>query len=64
MEVVGGIFLGALLIGMGCLVWYKRGRKIQAEARKIANIATSDIKSVETKTQAIVDAADQTIRKM
>jgi len=64
MEVVGGIFLCALLIGMGCLLWYKRGQKIQEAAKKIANTAVSVIKSVETKARAIVNSADEIIRKM
>lgn len=64
MAAVGGILFCALLIGMGCLIWYKRGRKIQAAAKKIEGAAASDVKSVETKAQTIVNAADQTIKKI
>lgn len=64
MEIVGGILFCALLIGMACLLWYKRGRRIQEFAKQMASTAVSDIESVETKAQAIVNSADQTIRKM
>lgn len=64
MAFVGGILFLLLLIGAACLVWFTRGRKIQGTARKVASAAASDAKSVETKAQAAVNAADQVIRKI
>ena len=64
MAVAGGILFCALLIGMGCLVWYKRGHKIEGAVKKVAGSAASDVKSVETKAQTIVNAADQAIKKI
>jgi hypothetical protein len=64
MAVIGGIFLCALLIGMGCLIWYKRGLKIEEAAKKVAGTVASDVKAAETRAQATVRSAEQAIKNI
>jgi hypothetical protein len=63
MAAVGGIFFCALLIGMGCLIWYKRGQKIEAAAKKMAIAAASETEAMETKARGMVNTVEQAVGK-